>query len=267
MPIHPTAIVDKTSEIDSTAEIGAYAIVEGGVRIGADTRIYPHGYIGAGTTLGRGCEVHPFAVVGHLPQDLKFEGAPTYTEVGDETVVREHATIHRGTMPGSKTVVGRRCFIMSTGHIGHNCVLGDEVIVVNSGLLAGHVEVGARAFVSGNGSVHQFVRIGEMAMIGGGTVVLRDLPPFMTALDGVITGLNTVGLRRAGFTSAERRELQECHRVLYRRGLHFPPAIERVAAMVETEPGRRLLAFLRGPSKRGFMRSRRRGRATVDADE
>ncbi|MCK4341546.1 MAG: acyl-ACP--UDP-N-acetylglucosamine O-acyltransferase [Phycisphaerae bacterium] len=266
MPIHPTAIVDKTAEIDPTAEIGAYAVVEKNVRIGAQTRLYPHAYVSEGTTLGARCQIHPFAVVGHPPQDLKFAGQPSYTRIGDETVVREHATIHRGTMPGSTTIVGRRCFIMATAHIGHNCVLGNDVVLVNSVLLSGHVEIGDRALISGNASVHQFVRIGELAMLSGLTPVPKDVPPFMLMVRSeYIAGPNVVGLRRAGFSSAERHELRRCHRVLYRSGLHFPQAIERVAEMVDTDPGRRLVEFLRSSSKRGYMTGRRPGQ-TLAAD-
>ncbi len=258
MSVHPTAIVDRTAEIDPTAEIGAYAVVERHVRIGAGTRLYPHAYVAEGTTLGRGCQIHPFAVVGHLPQDLKFPGEPSTTDVGDETVVREHATIHRGTVPGSTTIVGPRCYIMSTGHVGHNCVLGAGVIIVNGVMLAGHVQVGDRAFISGSAGIHQFVRIGELAILSGLCRVPKDVPPFMLLGPAGVHGLNVVGLRRAGFTNTERLELRQCHRVLYRSGLHFPQAIERVAAMVETEPGRRLAAFLQAPSRRGYMGYKRR---------
>jgi len=254
MAIHPTAIVDRSAEVDPSVEIGPYAVVEKNVRIGAGTRLYPHAYVAEGTTLGQRCQIHPFAVVGHLPQDLKYEGAPSYTQVGDETVVREHATIHRGTTPGSTTVVGRRCYIMSTGHVGHNCVVGDEVKVTNGALLGGHVEVGHGTFISGNVSVHQFVRIGELAMIAGGIRVIQDVPSYMLVAPAGVVGINVVGLRRAGFGSAERLELRECHRLLYRAGLHFPEAVERVAQLVRTEPGRRLVAFLRAPSRRGFVR-------------
>ena len=267
MPIHPTAIVDKTAEIDPTVEIGAYAIVEGNVHIGSGTRIYPHAYVAEGTTLGERCRIHPFAVVGHQPQDLKWDGKPSYTQVGDDTVVREHATIHRGTTPGSTTVVGRECYIMSTGHVGHNCTVGDRVVIVNGGLLGGHVHVGQRAFISGNAVVHQFVRIGELVMLAGLVRAINDVPPFMMYGPAGVVGPNVVGLRRAGWTSAERLEIRQCHRLLYRSGLHFPQAIERVAELVQTEPGRRLLAFLREPSKRGYAPLRRRGRAAEPDNE
>jgi UDP-N-acetylglucosamine acyltransferase len=266
MPLFETAIIAAGTEIDPTAEIGAYAVVERNVRIGAETRLYAHAYVAEGTTLGRGCQIHPFAVVGHLPQDLKFPGEPSYTEVGDETVVREHATIHRGTVPGSTTVVGPRCYIMSTSHVGHNCVVGAGVVIVNGGLLAGHVQVGDRAFISGNAGVHQFCRIGELAMLAGAMRVPRDVPPFMlVGLPGVVA-TNVVGLRRAGFSAAERLELRQCHRLLYRSHLPFAEAIERVAETVQTEPGRRLVAFLRSPSKRGYLGYRRR-RGGPEPDE
>lgn len=257
MPIHPTAIVDASAEIDPSADVGAYAVVEPGARIGADTRLWPHAYVSAGTTLGRGCQIHPFAVVGHLPQDLKFAGEPSYTQVGDGTIVREHATIHRGTMPGSTTIVGQRCFIMSTGHIGHNCVIGDDVVVANGGLLAGHCEVGRRAFISGNVAVHQFCRIGAMVMLGGRvSAVGSDVPPFMLVEPPGVVGLNVVGLRRAGISSEERRELRRCHQVLYRGSGPFPRRVEQVAGMVATDAGHELLKFLQAPSKRGYLRLR-----------
>lgn len=268
MTIHATAVVDKSAEIDPAAEIGAYAVVERDVQIGAGTRVYPHAYIAAGTTLGANCHVHPFAVVGHLPQDLKYDGAPSFTRIGDGTVIREHATVHRGTMPGSTTIVGQRCFIMTTGHVGHNCVIGDQVTIVNGALLAGHVQVGDRAFISGNVVLHQFTRIGELAMIGGGVPLAQDVPPFMLVrFPQQILGPNTIGLRRAGFTPPELRELRECHRALYRSGLPFSKAIERVAELVRTDPGHRLLAFLRAPSKRGFLPYRRWGGQREGGDD
>ncbi|MGD8452441.1 MAG: acyl-ACP--UDP-N-acetylglucosamine O-acyltransferase [Phycisphaerae bacterium] len=256
MAIHPTAIVDKGAEIDPTAEIGAYAVVESGTHIGPETRLYPHAYVAQGTTLGRRCVIHPFAVVGHLPQDLKYEDAPTYTQIGDETVIREHASVHRGTVPESTTVVGRRCFIMSTAHIAHNCIVGDDVKLANAALISGHCEVGNGVFLSGYVGIHQFTRVGELAMLGGMSRVPKDVPPFMLVADHCVAGINVIGLRRAGFSSAERLELRECFRLLYRSGLAFPEAIERVIRHVETDPGRRLVEFLRGKSLRGYLRGR-----------
>ena len=254
MAIHPTAIIDKTAEIDQSAEVGAYAVVERNVRIGAETRLYPHTYIAEGTTLGRRCQVHPFAVVGHQPQDTKWPGEPSYLQIGDETVVREHASLHRGTIPGSTTVIGARCYIMSTGHVGHNCVIGDGVTIATGAMLAGHVEVGAGAFISGNAALHQFTRVGELAMIGGNSSLGQDVPPFMLVrFPQVILGPNVIGLRRAGLGAAERLEVRQSYRVLYRSGLPFPKAVDQVAQSVRTDAGRRLVQFLRAPSKRGFL--------------
>lgn len=265
MSIHATAVVDSSAEVDPAAEVGAYAIVEAGVKIGAGTRLWPHAYISANTTIAADCQIHPFAVVGHWPQDTKFTGAPSYTQVGTGTIVREHATIHRGTVPESTTVVGANCFIMSTAHIGHNCVVGDNVTLANGALLAGHVEVGARAFVSGNVSIHQFSRIGELAMLGGrGHAITKDVPPFMLVdLPGPV-GVNVVGLRRAGYSPDERHELRQCHALLYRRRLHFSDAVARVAELVQTDAGRRLAAFLEAPTKRGYQPLRPRRSVPVD---
>jgi len=256
MAIHATAIIDKSAEIHPDAEIGAYAIIEGHVRIGAGTRVYPHGYVSWGTTLGERVEVHPHAVVGHLPQDVKFTGAPSNTVDGDGTVIREGATIHRGTVPDSTTVVGRNCMIMATGHVGHNCVVGDNVTIANSGLLAGHVQIGERAFVSGCAAVHQFVRIGALVMLGGGTRSVNDVPPYMLVSAQGVASINVVGMRRAGLSAEERLEVRRAHRLLYRSGLTFPAAVAQLAEMVRTDAGRRVLAFLREPSRRGFMRFR-----------
>ena len=266
MAIHPTAIVDKTAEVDPTAEIGAYAVIENDVRVGPQTRIYPHAYVAQGTTLGRACQIHPFAVVGHLPQDLKYDGGPSYTQIGAETVIREHATVHRGTERESTTIIGARCFIMSAGHVGHNCVVGEDVIIVNGGLLAGHVEMGRRAFVSAGAKVHQFVRIGELVMLRGGSLATNDVPPFMTLGPPGVIGPNVVGLRRAGLDSDERQEIRWAYKTLYRSGLLFREAIDQVAETVKRDPGRRLVEFLRAASKRGFA-GFRKARSGVPVQE
>ncbi len=253
MAIHATAVVDPSAEIDPSVEVGPYAIIEGDVQIGAGTRIYPHAFIGQYTTLGERCEIHPFAVVGHVPQDMKFDGCVSYTRIGDETTIREGATIHRGAIADSTTVVGSRCLIMSVAHVGHDCILGNDVKLANSALLAGHVLVEDKAFISGNSAAHQFVRIGEMAIVSGGLRVTGDVLPFMMDVPEGIVGPNVVGMRRAGLSAAERQEIRHCHRVLFRSTFTFGEAIDKIAEDVKTEPGRKLVTFLRGPSKRGFL--------------
>jgi UDP-N-acetylglucosamine acyltransferase len=266
MPIHPTAIVDKQAEVDPTADIGAYAIIDSGVKIGAETKIYPHGYISQGTTVGRRCQIHPFAVVGHHPQDLAWEGTPSYTDIGDETIIREGASVHRGTMPESTTVVGQRVYMMATSHAGHNCVIGDGALLVNSVLLSGHVQIGERAILAGGTRVHQFVRIGELAMISGMRLT-NDVPPFMLVGPGGVVGTNVVGLRRAGFSAEERAEIRQAYKMLYRSKLMFREAIGQVAETVRTEPGRRLVEFLRAASRRGYLGFRKRGYDSGEAEQ
>ncbi len=272
MPIHERAIVDSKAEIDPTADIGPNVVIEGEVRIGPNTKVYPSVYISGWVTIGANCQIHPGALLGHLPQDFHFTGERTYLEIGDGTVIREFASVHRGTQPESKTVVEPNCMLMAHSHVGHNCILDEGVTLINGVLLAGHVEVGARAVISGNSVVHQFVRIGELAMIGGLTRVTMDVPPFfMVAHDSECVGVNSVGMRRRGFDQAERTEIRQAHRTLYRSGKLFRDAVATLAEQVKTEPGKRLVAFLQSEGKRGICggtRSRQpAGRSAADAED
>lgn len=253
MPIHPSAHVDKLAEIAATADIGPNVVVEGYVRIGDETKVYANAYLSGWTKIGARCQIHPGAVVGHLPQDFHFGGHRSFCEIGDDTIIREFASIHRGTQPESTTVVGRGCFLMAYCHIGHNCVIGDGAKIYNCAALSGHVEVGANAIVSGYSLVHQFVRIGELVMIGGGGRIGMDVPPFMMALgESQIVGLNIIGMRRAGFSAEERLSVKQAHRILYRSSSTFQKAVEELRAAANTPAVRRIVEFLDGPSKRGF---------------
>lgn len=262
MVIHPTAIVGKRVELDPTAEVGPYVVIEDDVIVGPRCRLYAGSYIATGTRMGADVAIHPHAVIGHHPQDLGWDGAASTTEIGDGTIIREGAQIHRGTGAGTRTIVGKRCYIMATAHIGHNCVVGDEVKMANCALLGGHVHVGARSFISGGCAVHQFSRIGELCMISGGTFVRRDIPSFMTFTNAGVMGTNTVGLRRAGLTSAERLEIRAAYRMLYRENIPPNQARDEVVRMLKTPAGLRLTEFLMAPSKRGLAASgyRRRSR-------
>jgi UDP-N-acetylglucosamine acyltransferase len=254
MAIHPSAHIDPKAQIDPTVEIGPNAVVEGLVRVGSRTKIYPNAYVSGWTTVGADCEIHPGAIVGHLPQDFHFGGERTYCEVGDGTIIREFASVHRGTQPESKTIIGKRCYLLAYSHVGHNCELGDEVKVYNCTALSGHVEVGARAIVSGYTLVLQFTRIGELAMIGGGARLTMDAPPFMKCVgESECCGPNGIGLQRAGFSAEDRAAVREAYRILYRSGVPFRTAIEtlRASEAAAVGPVRRLIEFVSNPGKNG----------------
>lgn len=217
--IHPTAIVSPKAQIDATTSVGPYAIIEEGVVLGPHCQVGPHVYLAGNTIIGAYNKFHPGCVVGHAPQDLKYKGEPTGLRMGDHNTVREFATIHRATTPEEETVIGSNNLFMAHCHVAHNCVLGNHVIVVNGALLGGHVLVGDKAIISGNCLVHQFVRVGTLAMMQGGSAISKDLPPFTIARgDNGIAGLNTIGLRRAGFASEQRLELRRLYHLLFRSG-------------------------------------------------
>ncbi len=253
MAIHPTALISPQAELDPTVEVGAYAVIDGPVQIGAGTRVYPHAYLTGWTRIGQNCQIHPFTVVGHLPQDVKFADVQSYCQVGDECVLREGVSVHRGTEPGSTTSIGRGCYFMAHSHVGHNCQVGDGVTLINNVMLAGHVHVGNNAMMGGGAGIHQFVRIGELTMIGGNAAVTNDVPPFfiLTGRNECV-GVNRVGLRRAGLSAEERREIAMAYKLLYRGMASFRDGVARLDATLSTPAGRRLVEFLRGPTLRGF---------------
>jgi UDP-N-acetylglucosamine acyltransferase len=259
MPIHPTAVICPAAEIAPSAEVGPYVIVDGPVRVGPDCRIASHAVLIGATSIDAGCRIHSHAVIGDLPQDRAFAGDDSGVEIGPECVIREGVTIHRGTGAGSRTVIGPRCLLMTNAHVGHNCVLSEEVTLISGALLGGYVEVGAGAVISGNAAVHQFVRIGELAMISGLGKIVQDIPPFfMTDREGALVGVNRVGLLRSGFSSLERAELKNAFRIVYRSGMGRDEALKVLEVSITTEPGRRLMTFLRSPSRRGIAGGSRR---------
>lgn len=269
MTIHPTAIVDGRAEIDPAAEIGPYAVIDGPVKIGPRTRVYPHAYLSGWTEIGADVQIHPGAIVGHLPQDFHFSGERSYCRIGDRTIVREGASIHRGTQPESWTVLGRDCFILASAHVGHNCVLGDGVKVYNCAALSGHVEIGRNAIVSGYSLIHQFVRIGEYVMLGGGTRLTKDVPPYFAAVhESECYGYNALGLRRSGeFSAEEISEVKLAYRTLYRATKPFRQAVDELSGLVRTRTGRAILEFIRAPSKRGIIGPPQTGAADAEPVE
>ena len=215
--IHPTAIIGKKAEIDSSVEIGAYTIVEDGVKIEKNVKLHPRVYVYGGTEIGEGTKVHVGAVLGDIPQDLAFEDKKTYLKIGKNNIIREYVTIHRGTKENTSTEIGDENFFMAVSHAGHNCKIGNKVILANGVLLGGYVQVDDMAFISGNVIIHQFCHVGTLAMIGGFSGISKDIPPYML-VRGVsrVRSLNIVGLKRAGFTKDAMKELKETFNLLYK---------------------------------------------------
>ena len=258
MSIHPTAIVSPRAEIAAGVRIGPYAVVEEDVLIGEACEIASHAVIKRYTDVGRGNRIFEYAVLGGEPQDVKFKGEASRLKIGDDNLIREGVTIHRASGEGNETRVGSRNFLMIGVHIAHNCLIGDDNIFANGAALAGHITVEDHVFLSNNVGAHQFVRMGRYAMVGGKSKIVQDVLPFFTT-DGNpprVRGLNSVGLRRAGFSMDARRALKQAYQVLFRSGLALEDALHQMA-QVDDEHVRHLVDFIRA-SKRGFSRERRR---------
>jgi UDP-N-acetylglucosamine acyltransferase len=251
--IHPTAIIDPSAELHAEVEIGPYVVVDGPVKIARGTRIMSHATICGWTEIGEDNEVHPGAVLGDAPQDKAYGGEESYLRIGARNIFREYVQVHRGTTPGSSTVIGSDNFLMAGSHVAHNCRLADHIVLANGALLGGYVEVGARAFISGHCVVHQFVRVGELALMRGLSGASRDVPPYsIVDWQHRVRGVNSVGLKRAGFDEPRIRALKEAFRILFRKGRNLSLALKEVEARgdksadVET-----LLEFIKS-SKRGI---------------
>ncbi len=229
MSIHPGAIIDPKSEIDSDVEIGPYVVIEGQVKIKRGTRVMAHAYLTGWTEIGEDNEIHPGAVLGGAPQDVAYKGQETYLRVGNNNIIREHVQIHRGTAAGSSTVIGDNNFLMANAHVGHNCQLRNNVILANGALLGGYVEVADNVFISGNCVVHQFVRIGAYALMRGLSGTSRDVPPFaIIDWQHTVRGVNVVGLKRAGFDETRIRQIREAFRILFRKERNLALAVKEV---------------------------------------
>jgi len=254
--IHPTAIVSKRALIDPSVEIGPYAIIEDGVKIEKDVKIYARSYICSGTTIGEGTEVHIGAILGHAPQDIVFKGKKTYLNIGKKNIIREYVTIHRGTKDDTATRIGDGNFLMGLSHVGHNCLLGDNVILANGALLAGYVTIEDGVFISGNVVVHQFCRIGKLAIVGGFSGVNKDVPPYMTVRGpSTVRSVNLIGLRRAGVSRSAIKEIKEAFKLIYRPGLNTTQALEKILEGNPGEEVRYMTEFIKN-SKRGICKYR-----------
>ena len=252
MNIHPTAVISDGAQLGANVKVGAYAVIEADTEIGDDTEIRAHAVIKRFTTLGAANVVHEGAILGGEPQDLSFTNAETYLHIGARNRIREGVTIHRANTPGAATRIGSDCFLMAYSHIAHDCQLGDRIIIANNVALAGHIEIEDQAFISGGVVIHQFCRIGKLAMIGGNAKIVQDCLPFIITdgNPGRASGLNVVGLRRAGFTAADLRELKTAYRTLLRSGLSLETALAQLEA--QQHPMVMHLTHFARTTKRGF---------------
>jgi UDP-N-acetylglucosamine acyltransferase len=236
--VHPTAIVDDGAEIGTDVSIGPYCVLGPNVTIGDGARLGPHVVIERDTSIGEACRLHAGSVVGGDPQDLKYGGEATRLEVGARTVIRECATLNRGTGEGGVTRVGSDCLLMAYSHVAHDCVIGDHVVLSNAVEMAGHVRIEDWVVVGGLTAIHQFTRIGQHAFVGGATAVRKDIPPFVKASGdpASLYGLNSVGLQRRGFSLEVRSSLRRVYRLLFQSDLNVSHALAAAREQVESSP-------------------------------
>ena len=256
--IHPTAVIDPQASLASTVSVGPYCVVGADVVLDDHVQLISHVSIGGKTHVGRGTVIYPFASLGHVPQDLKYQGEDSVLHIGSDNVIREHVTMNPGTAGGGMiTKVGSQSLFMVGCHIAHDCYVGDHAIIANNATLGGHVVVGDHVLVGGLAAIHQFVRIGDYAVIGGALGVERDVIPFgaVTGQRGALNGLNWVGLRRQGFALDDIQALRQVYHQLF--GSQKVGEIQERLASIPEALGKkpcvqRLLEFLQGPTKRRF---------------
>lgn len=248
--VHPEAKIAPNVVIEPFVSIDKNVVIKEGTRIGSGATILE------GARIGKNCNIFPGAVISGIPQDLKFRGEDTTAEIGDNTTIRECVTVNRGTAARGKTLVGSNCLIMAYVHVAHDCKVGDNVILGNATQLAGEVIVDDWAIMSGLVAVHQFCHIGSHVMISGGSLVRKDVPPFIKAAREPLTyaGVNSIGLRRRGFDNDQIRDIQEIYRYTYQKGLNNTDACDLIEAeLPATKERDEIILFIRN-SKRGIIR-------------
>ena len=261
----PLAYIHPEAKIAQNVVVEPFSTIYKNVEIGEGTWVGPNVTIMEGARIGKNCKIYPGSVISAAPQDLKYKGEPSTVIIGDNTVIRECVTINRGTaMDKNTTNVGDNCLIMAYVHIAHDCIIGNNVILVNSVQLAGHIEIQDFAIIGGTTAVQQFVKIGAHAMVGGGSLVRKDVPPFIKAAREPLTyaGINSIGLRRRGFSNEKINEIQEIYRTLFLSGLNYSKALDKIELeMVPSDERDEIINFFR-TSERGVIR----GYSQKDAD-
>ena len=252
----PLAYIHPAAKLAPSVVVDPFVTIDANVEIGEGTRILSGATIFEGSRIGKNCTVFPGAVIGAIPQDLKFRGEDTLAIIGDNTTIRECVTVNRGTAAKGRTVIGSNCLIMAYSHVAHDCSIGNNVILANATQLAGEVIVDDYAILGGGTLVHQFCHLGAHIMVQGGALINKDIPPFAKAAREPIsyTGINSVGLRRRGFSSETIRDIQEVYRYIYMSDMNVSDAVERIEAELPATPERdEILQFIRN-SKRGIIR-------------
>ena len=257
--IHPAAIVDPKAQIGAGVEIGPFSIIGSQALIGEKTTVQSHVVIEGGVTIGSGNFIGHSAIIGAPPQDVSFSPErKTRVEIGNENIIREYCTIHRGSAEGSATKIGDKNFLMAATHIGHNCLIGNNIIIANNCLLAGHVRVDDGAFLGGGSTFHQFMHVGRLVMVQGSSAFGKDLPPFVIAAErNFVFGVNVVGLRRAGLSAKDRDEIKAAFKLIYMSGLNISQALEKAVKTKFGAPAREFLDFVANAKKRGICPAKR----------
>ena len=252
----PLAYIHPGSKIATNVVVEPFTTIHNNVTIGSGTWIGSNVTIMEGARIGKNCRIFPGAVISAIPQDLKFDGEDSLVIVGDNTTIRECVTVNRGTKALGKTEIGNNCLIMATSHIAHDCIIGNNCILANGSVIAGHVTVGDFAILSGLVAVHQFIHIGQHTLVSGGSLVRKDVPPFTKAGKEPLSyvGINSIGLRRRGFTTEKIREIQNIYRILYQKNYNTSQASEKIEADMEATKERdQIILFIKN-SQRGIMK-------------
>jgi UDP-N-acetylglucosamine acyltransferase len=255
--IHPTAIVEDGALIGAHVKIGPFCYVEGNVEIGEKTELLSHVVVKGPTVIGQENRIFQFASIGEACQDLKYQGEETRLIIGDRNTIRESVTMHRGTVQDKGfTQVGDDNLFMINAHIAHDCIVGDRCIFANNATLAGHVKIGDYAIIGGMCAIHQFCHIGEHAMLGGGSIVVQDIPPYITAQGNHCTpyGINIEGLKRRGFEKAEIHAIRRAYKALYRQGLPFDEAKKEIEKEAQSSSAVQAFMIFFEKSERGIIR-------------
>lgn len=255
-PSYQYAAVHPAAKIGKNVKIGPWVSIEEDVIIGDNTTIAANVCIMSGTRIGKNCQIFPGAIVGAIPQDLKYNGEDTTLEIGDNVIIREYCTLNRGTRANYKTVIGNNCLLMAYVHVAHDCVIGEHCILANNATLAGHVEIEDFVILGGMTAVHQFVHIGTHALIGGGTLLNKDVPPYVriSRYPASYIGVNTIGLRRHGFSSETIRHIQDIYHKLFVENRNVSKALKIIEEQVENSHDSQLILQFARASKNGLIK-------------